>query len=147
MPKSSSHTGATEQHTLHVEGERILERDEHGTVVAEKDFTRTVQAYERAANNKHTSKEKKEEDLHIVRDLKAAHDDGASVDVQITVPATRTFSSDSKARYKNETHEEQVHRHRQIGSLRGQLRREGVSDEARERIREELREMGEDVDE
>ncbi|GAA6043222.1 hypothetical protein JCM8097_000335 [Rhodosporidiobolus ruineniae] len=139
---------STEKHTLEVEGDIVKEYGPDGQLVGEKDYTRTVHGYERAAQNKHTSADKREEDLRVVDDLKAMHDDNADIECEVTKPATRHFDSDAKhARKHDETHEQEVHRHRQIGSFKAVLHRDGSSKEAKQHAREELKKLGEHVEE
>ncbi|GAA5916913.1 hypothetical protein JCM6882_000603 [Rhodosporidiobolus microsporus] len=134
-----------EEHILSVEGETVVERNADGDIVAEKSYQSVLHGLEGAAASKHTSHSKAKEDAEVAWELKQCHDGHHDLHPHITKPAHAVYEGD--ATHPNETHDETVHRHRQVGALRGQLKRKDVSDEAKERMREQLRGLGEEPEE
>ncbi|KPV71882.1 uncharacterized protein RHOBADRAFT_47332 [Rhodotorula graminis WP1] len=140
-------TKGNETHELSVEGDKVLERTESGTLVAEKDYDHVVRGYKAAEHNPRFTEQTHKNAEHIRHDLEAAHDEQ---ELQENQPHdTRHHHSDSHAKdklHKGESHEDEVHRHRVIGGYKGTLHRDGVSEEAKEHAREKLRELGENTD-
>ncbi|GAA6019531.1 hypothetical protein JCM10207_003734 [Rhodosporidiobolus poonsookiae] len=133
----------TEQHDLTVEGDKVIERSASGTLIAEKNYENVVQGFERAAQRKSTSHEKAAEDAHIAHSLHAAHDaEDSELHIHVQRPHHPHY-----APVPGETHEDEVHRHRQIGALRANLHRDDRSDETKEHMREKLQELGGELEE
>ncbi|GAA5874818.1 hypothetical protein JCM8547_005250 [Rhodosporidiobolus lusitaniae] len=140
-------TKQMEEHTLEVDGEHVIERDAEGHEVSSKDYSHVVRGFEAASHNKRVGREKAEEDAQIASDLKAVHDNGEDREIHVSRAAVPRFDSDKTKAHRHETHEETVHRHRQVGSLKANLMRDDRSEKTKERIREELRELGEEPEE
>ncbi|GAA5930900.1 Con-6 family protein [Sporobolomyces koalae] len=126
-------------HQLSVEGNKVIESDEKGQVVAEKSYNRVHAGYVAAVHNPRVSAEAKEA-KKILHDLEAAHGDKPSDLHQSESHARGTKTT--VATHHAETHEEEVHRHRQISGYKGTLKRDDVSDEARAHARDMLKQLG-----
>ncbi|GAA5869967.1 hypothetical protein JCM8547_008116 [Rhodosporidiobolus lusitaniae] len=91
-----------------------------------------------------------------MHDLEAAHDAGMQGEddskpsgspKQHKAASSHTHSTATHTGSKEDKgHEAEVHEHRVIGGLKATLKRDGVSEEAKEHARERLEEMGIDVD-
>jgi hypothetical protein len=86
-----------------------------------------------------------QEDAKVAEQLKMAHDDGVDIHPHVHRPVHAVFEGDSLPEHKHETHDEKLHRHRQVAGLKANLHRDDRSEETKERIRDELRELGEDA--
>ncbi|GJN93958.1 hypothetical protein Rhopal_007018-T1 [Rhodotorula paludigena] len=148
-------------HELVVEGDKVLERTESGTVLAEKDYDHVVRGYKAASHNKRFSHDTRESAEQMLHDLEAAHDaqageqgadtkeSGSPTHSQAAASSSahhtqHAFASDKA--HEGETHEEEVHRHHKIGGLKANLHRDDRSEETKEHIRQQLRELGEKPD-
>jgi hypothetical protein len=87
----------------------------------------------------------RQEDAKVAEQLKMAHDESVDVHPHVHRPVHAVFEGDSLPEHKNETQEEITHRHRQVAGLKANLHREDGSEETKDRIRDELRELGEDA--
>ncbi|GAA5979331.1 hypothetical protein JCM11641_005000 [Rhodosporidiobolus odoratus] len=137
-------TKQTEEHILYVDGDRVTERDPAGHIVADLDYARTLQAFDRVAHNKKVGLDKRNEDAHIVEELRAAHDQGENVHPHVIRPVTHHFAGDDTVEHRDETHDEQSHRHRQVGQYR-HLLRDSDSKEVKKHAKAMLKELGEEV--
>ncbi|GAA5822528.1 hypothetical protein JCM11251_006369 [Rhodosporidiobolus azoricus] len=155
-------------HELTVEGDKVIERDEHGKVISEKDYTRVHAGYAAAAHNKTFTEERREASEQIMHDLEAAH--GNLPSPAHSKPATSSSSHKKKSKEDEsghhdtgghdlrhsvsseggevsaEGHEQTVHDHRVIGGLKAALHRESTSEEGKQHAREKLEAMGIDPD-
>ncbi|GAA5824709.1 hypothetical protein JCM5353_004418 [Sporobolomyces roseus] len=124
-------------HELHVEGDKVIEQDDKGHVLSTKDYTHVHSGYLATTHNPRVSQEAKETAEQLLRDLEAAHGDEPG--------GSKSHSpSHSKKVEKHETHEEEVHRHRQIGSYKAILHRDDRGEEAKQHAREMLEKLGVD---
>ncbi|BGP51554.1 hypothetical protein JCM10450v2_007500 [Rhodotorula kratochvilovae] len=149
-------TKGTETHELSVEGEKVLERTESGTIVAEKDYDHVIRGYKAAAHNPRFTEETHKNAEHIRHDLEAAHDAQASEHADTAASGSPKHTKSATAHHgktvhaaekpQHETHEEEVHRHRIVGGLKANLHRDDRSEETKDHIREKLHEMGEDTE-
>ncbi|BGP27523.1 hypothetical protein Rt10032_c15g5502 [Rhodotorula toruloides] len=151
-------------HELQVEGDKVVERDLQGNVIAEKDYAHVIRGYKAATHNPRVSSEHKKEAAEILHDLEKAHGEtpeasaSASTHAQghkgrlhvekHAVEGGEHESGHAKAATSSssEAHEEEVHRHRVIAGLKANLHRDDRSEETKESIREKLHEMGEEAD-
>ncbi|GAA5974519.1 hypothetical protein JCM11641_002071 [Rhodosporidiobolus odoratus] len=62
-------------HELAVEGDKVLEKDERGNVLSEKEYTRVHAGYLAASHNKSLSQETRDNAAHLATDLSIAHGD------------------------------------------------------------------------
>ncbi|TNY20220.1 hypothetical protein DMC30DRAFT_417200 [Rhodotorula diobovata] len=129
-----------ETHELSVEGEKVLERTESGTVVAEKDYDHVIRGYKAAEHNPRFNEETHKNAEHIRHDLEAAHD------AQPAAGSKGRHHHQASHEHKGETHEEEVHRHHVVAGLKANIHRDDRSEESKEHSRQKLREMGEDTD-
>ncbi|GAA6004098.1 hypothetical protein JCM10207_002425 [Rhodosporidiobolus poonsookiae] len=157
-------------HELSVEGEKVIERDEHGNVISSKNYSRVHAGYAAAAHNKTLVAETRENAEHIMHDLEAAHGDAPATESDSKAsgspktshakPAvehaggegSRHHSHDPKNLGAGTTDEErmhadEVHQHRVIGGYKATLHRDTTSEEAKQHARDKLDEMGVDYNE
>ncbi|GAA6007409.1 hypothetical protein JCM11491_004153 [Sporobolomyces phaffii] len=121
-------------HELRVEGDKVIESDPEGHVLATKDYSHVHAGYVATTHNPRVSQEAKHTAEQMLHDLEIAHgDDPAKVSHGAAVHV--------------ETHDEEVHRHRQIGAYKGILHKKDVSDEAKQHAREQLEAFGVDPSE
>ncbi|GAA6046814.1 hypothetical protein JCM3770_005656 [Rhodotorula araucariae] len=146
-------TKGTATHELSVQGDKVLERTESGTIVAAKDYDHVVRGYKAAAHNPRFTEETHKNAEHILHDLEDAHEaqvaeHSSSGSPKHTKPATTSSSAHhgKQTVHKDESHEEEVHRHRIVGGLKANLHRDDRSEETKEQIRQKLHEMGEDTE-
>ncbi|CEQ41731.1 SPOSA6832_03494 [Sporobolomyces salmonicolor] len=109
---------------LEVNGKKVIEKDEHGNVVSEKDYGRVRAGYQAALHNPATSVETKRTAEKMLRTLESQHGEAPVV------------------HHDNPEHNDEVHLHRVIGSYKAVLHRPTASDEAKRHAKEVLREMG-----
>ncbi|GAA6030434.1 hypothetical protein JCM8097_009106 [Rhodosporidiobolus ruineniae] len=140
-------------HELQVDGDRVLERDEHGNVISTKDYTRVHAGYAAAAHNKKLSSETREHAEEIMHDLEAAHGDDEGIKPSGSPKASHSKPAAEHAKHHHkdtpaddEDHAAEVHEHRVIGGYKAALHRDTTSDEAKQHAREKLGEMGVDPD-
>ncbi|GAA5907231.1 hypothetical protein JCM6882_008396 [Rhodosporidiobolus microsporus] len=161
-------------HELSVEGDKVIERDERGKVVSEKDYTRVHAGYAAAAHNKNFTDERREASEQIMHDLEVAHGDPPSPSSSKGHHPKPATSSSSKKSHEGEEHHDVgghdlrravsgegdeaegvetaeehaqlVHDHRVIGGLKAALHRDSTSDEGKQHAREKLEAMGIDPD-
>ncbi|BGO95381.1 hypothetical protein NBRC10512_001848 [Rhodotorula toruloides] len=159
-------------HELQVEGDKVVERDEQGNVISEKDYAHVIRGYKAATHNPPVSSEHKKEAAEILHDLEKAHGDapeasaGAStspkhhgeghkgrphIEKHVAEGGEHEHghakaATGSSGPGSSAAHEEEVHRHRVIGGLKANLHRDDRSEETKESIREKLHEMGEEAD-
>ncbi|GAA5917495.1 hypothetical protein JCM5296_001677 [Sporobolomyces johnsonii] len=145
-------------HELSVEGDKVVERDEHGNLIGEKDYSAVHRGYLAATHNPRVGPEAKHSAEKILHDLEAAHGEhGEGVDEEGKAQSTQPSGSPKSHKAALPHHKEktqrggggddddgegEVHRHRVIGGLKATLHRGDRSDEAKEHARETLREMG-----
>ncbi|GAA5878128.1 hypothetical protein JCM16303_002855 [Sporobolomyces ruberrimus] len=143
-------------HELRVEGDKVVESDQQGHVLATKDYSRVHAGYLATTHNPRVSDEAKHNAETILHDLEAAHGD-----TEASSPSkAKTVSHDASAAGGHETrshdhheltaeeqskhHAEEVHLHRQIGAYKAILHRDDRSEEAKKHAREELEKLGVD---
>ncbi|GAA5957835.1 hypothetical protein JCM8115_006262 [Rhodotorula mucilaginosa] len=129
------------------DGNRVIERDEHGNVVSEKDYTRVQAGYKAAAHNKSLTKETRQNAETMLHDLEAQHDrvgggGGNAGKPDDDEELEEQGSADSVGGgAPAQSHEETVHQHRVIGGLKANLHRSDRSDQTKEEIKQKLREL------
>ncbi|GAA5869183.1 hypothetical protein JCM1840_004318 [Sporobolomyces johnsonii] len=145
-------------HELSVEGDKVVERDEHGNLIGEKDYSAVHRGYLAATHNPRVGPEAKHSAEKILHDLEAAHGEGViEEEAQSTKPSGSPKSHKAALPHVKEKtqrgggggddDEGEVHRHRVIGSYKAILHRDDRSDEAKQHARAKLREMGVDPSE
>ncbi|GAA5985116.1 hypothetical protein JCM5350_000847 [Sporobolomyces pararoseus] len=122
-------------HQLRVEGDKVIEADEQGHVLAKKDYSHVHAGYVATLHSPRVSQEAKENAEKLLHDLEVAHGD---------TPSKISYEKGHGPGEHVETHQEEVHRHRQIGTYKGILHKQGVSEEAKEHARQMLKEFGVD---
>ncbi|CEQ41733.1 SPOSA6832_03499, partial [Sporobolomyces salmonicolor] len=124
-------------HELSVEGDKVIERDEHGNLIGEKNYEAVHRGYLAATHNPRVGSEAKHSAEKILHDLEAAHGgDVVAEEAQKTQHAAPAADAEGGG---------EVHRHRVIGGLKATLHRDDRSDEAKQHARDKLREMGVDL--
>ncbi|KWU43527.1 hypothetical protein RHOSPDRAFT_26315 [Rhodotorula sp. JG-1b] len=131
------------------DGNRVIERDEHGNVVSEKDYTRVQAGYKAAAHNKSLTKETRQNAETMLHDLEAQHDrvgggGGSAGEYKPEDDEEVEEQGSAGGGAPAQSHEETVHQHRIIGGLKANLHRSDRSDETKEEIKQKLRDMGAD---
>ncbi|GAA5966951.1 hypothetical protein JCM3765_004411 [Sporobolomyces pararoseus] len=122
-------------HQLRVEGDKVIESDEKGHVLAEKDYSHVHAGYIATLHNPRVHQETKENAEKLLHGLEVAHGD---------TPSKISYEKGLDSKEHVETHAEEVHRHRQIGTYKGILHKDGVSEEAKEHARQMLKDFGVD---
>ncbi|GAA5966948.1 hypothetical protein JCM3765_004408 [Sporobolomyces pararoseus] len=137
-------------HELRVEGDKVIESDETGHVVAQKDYNRVHAGYVATTHNPRVSDEAKQNAETILHDLEAAHGDTPSKQAQDSGHNTRSHDHPAQSHSSSTEagteldHDEEVHRHRQIGGYKSTLHRDDTSEEAKAHARTALKELGVD---
>ncbi|GAA5985108.1 hypothetical protein JCM5350_000844 [Sporobolomyces pararoseus] len=159
-------------HELRVEGDKVIESDAQGHVVAQKNYSHVHAGYVAATHNPRVSDEAKHNAETILHDLEAAHGDTPSKqahDAQDSGHNTRSHDHPPAQSHASTTetgtkvdHSEEVHRHRnslplqslityggvddlwQIGGYKSTLHRDDTSEEAKAHARDALKELGVD---
>ncbi|BGP18054.1 hypothetical protein JCM10213_008410 [Rhodosporidiobolus nylandii] len=148
-------------HELSVEGEKVLEKDEAGNVISSKDYTRVHAGYVAASHNKRFPEETRHTAEQLAHDLAVAHGDedagAGATGSSKPQPATGGDAAHHVGHLKHDeqgwhgaeehvkaadTHADEVHQHRVAAGYKAALKREGVSEEAKQHAREKLEEMG-----
>ncbi|GAA6059921.1 hypothetical protein JCM10212_003061 [Sporobolomyces blumeae] len=138
-------------HEISVEGEKVVERDEHGHVVSTKDYANVHRGYLATTHNKRVSDEARENAEQMLHDLEAAHGDAESPSkAKPSSPSHKkqasheTSPSHAKksSQGHDQAHDEDVHQQRVIAGYKSTLSRHDTSDEAKEHAREKLAELG-----
>ncbi|GAA5916196.1 hypothetical protein JCM5296_003811 [Sporobolomyces johnsonii] len=116
---------------LEVIGEKVIEKDERGRVISEKDYGRVHAGYQAALHNPKLSDETKRTTEKILRSLESQHSDAPVVPADAPV-----------VHHDDPEHNDEVHLHRVIGSYKAVLHRATSSEDAKRHAKEMLREMG-----
>ncbi|GAA5924820.1 hypothetical protein JCM1841_006943 [Sporobolomyces salmonicolor] len=143
-------------HELSVEGDKVIERDEHGNLIGEKNYEAVHRGYLAATHNPRVGSEAKHSAEKILHDLEAAHGgDVVAEEAQSTKASGSPTSAKAALPHPRKTQHAapaadaegggEVHRHRVIGGLKATLHRDDRSDEAKQHARDKLREMGVDL--
>ncbi|GAA5903268.1 Con-6 family protein [Sporobolomyces salmoneus] len=138
-------------HELRVEGDKVIESDAQGHLLSTKDYSHVHAGYVATLHNPRVSDEAKQGAEKLLHELEIAHGDTPSKISWSKASGEEggesSSSSTKKVETHTETHAEEVHRHRQIGTYKGILHKDNVSDEAKQHAREMLKEFGVDPDE
>ncbi|GAA6060883.1 hypothetical protein JCM10212_000166 [Sporobolomyces blumeae] len=148
-------------HQLSVEGDKVIERDEHGHVVSTKDYAHVHRGYLATSHNLSVSEEARQNAEEILHDLELAHGDKPSASpgqskAKAHPPSPKTPKGHDAPPHATRAHDhdeeldeaarkEEIHRHRQIGTYRGILKK-NVSPEAKQHARDMLAKLGAPVD-
>ncbi|GAA5867543.1 hypothetical protein JCM3774_003872 [Rhodotorula dairenensis] len=132
------------------DGNRVIERDERGNVVSDKDYVRVQAGYKAAAHNESLTEATRKHAESMLHDLEAQHGQVGSGGSEEHKRADDELVEEGSVHAGGagatlaQTHEEMVHQHRIIGGLKANLHRSDRSDETKEEIKQKLRDMGAD---